>query len=267
MNILVLGTDIIEQEIIKLSQKSKLLDHLYTASNAPLDSIPNIEYRTLEELVKKSKALQIDLVLVADKNFIHDGTVDFLKKNLLNVISVNQKWFNLEYSRLVAKQLAAHYSINTPEIIKAPMVFPIVIKTDFPGMTKVVRTMNELVEVVESLDGERTFLEEYLEGEVFYLLSLWDGENLLTFSFDENLTEVQQDRLDLYKTKLSFMLSDEKADFIGFFTTKLIWSKNDWYILEYIMHLNEKSNLKSIRSDLLYVLNSAIYQKLNEIKY
>ncbi len=75
--------------------------------------------------------------------------------------------------------------------------------------------MQDLVNKMETLKGEKTFLEEYLEGEIYSLTSLWDGKNLLSFPI-ENLTEVQHDRLELYKTKLNFMLSDEKADFVGF---------------------------------------------------
>ena len=95
------------------------------------------------------------------------------------------------------------------------------------------------------------------------MLSVWDGKNLLSFPM-KNLTEVQTDRLDVYNTKLNFMLSDEKADFMGFFITRLLWAKNDWYVLEYIMHIGEKSDLNTIKPDFLYLLNSAIYQKLNE---
>ena len=84
--------------------------------------------------------------------------------------------------------------------------------------------MQDLVNKMETLKGEKTFLEEYLEGEIYSLTSLWDGKNLLSFPI-ENLTEVQHDRLELYKTKLNFMLSDEKADFVGFFTSKLLWTK------------------------------------------
>lgn len=266
MNILILGTGIVEQKLINICLKSRLLDHLYTASNEPLENIPNIEYDSWEELAQKAKIVQADLILVVDKILIQQGLVDFLKKKMLNVISVNQKWFNLESSRLVAKQLMNYYSVNNPEVIKAPIAFPIVIKTDSPGTTKLANTMQDLVKIVEELGGERTFLEEYLNGEVYYLLSLWDGKNLVSFPMQVNLTEVQEDRLDLYKTKLSFMLSDEKADFIGFFTTKMIWAKNDWHVLEYIMHLNKMSDLGSIKSDILYVLNLAIYQKLNELK-
>ena len=43
MNILILGTGEIEQTLIKLCQKSKLLDKIYTASNEPLDDIANID--------------------------------------------------------------------------------------------------------------------------------------------------------------------------------------------------------------------------------
>ena len=125
--------------------------------------------------------------------------------------------------------------------------------------------MQELIKIKESLSNENVYLEEFLNGDLFYLLSFWDGKNLIHFDPDFNFSEVQEERLDLYKTKLNFMLSDERADFIGFFTTKLIWAKNDWYVLDYIMRFNEKSDLNLIKSDFLYILNSAIYQKLNEI--
>lgn len=266
MNILVLGTSSVEKKLIKLCLKSKHLDHIYTASSQPLEDIPNIEYKTYEDLISKVKALQIDIVLVADKSLISNGITEIFRKNLINIISVNKKWLNLETSRLVAKQLMNYYSINNPNVIKAPVVFPLVIKTDNPNTTKIAYSMDELVEITKDLASSRTFLEDYLNGEISYLLSLWDGKNLYHFPLPFSLTEVQEDRLDLYKTKLSIMFSDEKPDFIGFFTSKLIWAKNDWYVIEYIMHLNEKPDLDVIKSDFLFILNSAIYQKLNEIQ-
>lgn len=266
MNILVVDTNAIEQELIDLCLKSKHLDHIYTASTISLDKIPNIEYEDFSDLAHKAKLLQIDLVLVANKELIQNGIVEILRKNMLNVISVNQKWFNLESSRLIAKQLMNHYSINNPLVLKAPISFPIVIKTDEPHTTKIAHSMNELVKIREELSGIEVFLEEFLTGDIYYLLSLWDGKNLLNFPLSCTLTEVQQDRLELYKTKLNFMFSDENANFIGFFISKLIWAKNDWHIIEYIMHLNKTAELKLIKSDFLTILNSAIYQKLDEIR-
>lgn len=265
MNILILGTGIVEQKLINLCLKSKHLDHIYTASKEPLKAIPNIEYENYEELISKAKSLQIDIVLVASKFLIQEGIVELFKRNLLNIISVNQKWLNLETSRLIAKQLINYYSINHPLAIKAPVTFPVVIKTNTPNTTKIANTMQELVTIREELGTKTVFLEEYLKGDIYYLLSLWDGKNLLNFPLSNSLTEVQEDRLELYKTKLQFMLSDEQANFIGFFTTKLIWAKNDWHILEYTMHLDEKPDLEKIQSDFLYILNLALYQKLNEL--
>ena len=265
MNILILGTGEIEQKLINLCLSSKHLDHIFTASKNPLNNIPNIEYNSFEEFAYKAQKIQADLILVADRIYIQNGLVDFCKKNRLNVVSITSKWFNLEYSRLIAKQLMNHYSINNPKTILAPIAFPIVIKTDTPYTTKIANSMQELISIRKDLEGQNVFLEEHLKGDVMYLLSLWDGKNLIHFDSSNSHTEVQYDRLDLLKTKLNFMFSDEKADFIGFFTTKLIWAKNDWYVLDFIMHINEKSDLNSIKSDFLYLLNSAIYQKLDEI--
>lgn len=241
---------------------SRLLDKLYTATFEPIENIPNIEFDSFEELADKAKALKIDIAITVDKDLIQAGIADILKKNLVNIIAVNKKWSNLETSRLVAKQLASYYSINVPETLKAPLSFPVIIKTDKPKGNFIANSMQDLINKMETLGGEKTYLEEYLEGEIYNLTSLWDGKNLLSFPIG-NLTEVQQDRMELYKTKLNFMLSDENADFTGFFTSKLLWAKNDWYLLEYKMRLDKNAQ---IQGDLLYILNAALYQKLNEIE-
>ena len=265
MNILIINTGVIEQKLIKLCLQSKMLHKIYTASSEPLEDIPNIEYSDWEDLVRKAKSLQIDIALVADKDLIKEGFVDYCKKKYLNVISANQKWFNLESSRLIAKQLLNYYSINTPEIIKVPITFPVVIKTDKREVTKVAYSMNDLVEIREEMTHKNSFLEEYLQGDVVYLLSLWDGKNLIHFNPNYSMSEVQIDRLDLLKTKINFMYSDEKPDFIGFFITKIIWAKNDWYVLDFTMHLDETFDLNLLKQDFIYLLNAVIYQKLEEI--
>ena len=64
---------------------------------------------------------------------------------------------------------------------------------------------------------------------------------------------------------MNFLLSDEKADFIGFFTSKLIWVNNEWYVLSYKMCADKYCPSKDFRYDFLFLLNSAIYRKLNEL--
>ncbi len=301
MNVLVVGSGGREHAICKSLKRSKLLDKLYIASSAVFEEAVDIRYSSYEELARKCKALQIDIVIVGPEAPICDGIADIFRKNKINIIAPTKKWSNLESSKLVAKQLMSHYSINNAPIIKAPTAFPLVLKAD--GLcggkgVKIIYSMDELVNQMEKLKedfpegAKKIFMEEYLEGEELSMISLWDGKNLLHFppardfkrlSLDKNspntggmgsycpvnLTEVQQDRLDLYKTKLNFMLSDEKADFIGFIYSGLIWAKNDWYVLEYNMRPGDpetQSILNQLETDFLYILNAAIYQKLNEIK-
>lgn len=261
MNILVIGK--LQQNILEAIIKSKFLDKLYTAGTDALEDIPHIEYESFEELAKKAHALKIDIAITTDKKLIQSGIADTLRKYLVNIFAVNKKWSNLETSRLVAKQLANYYNINTPQIIKAPLAFPIVIKSNKPNGNFIANSMQDLLQDMQTLEGQKTFLEEHLAGKVFNILSLWDGKNLFSFPV-ENLTEVQQDRLELYKTKLLIMLSDEKADFTGFFTSHLIWAKNDWYLLDYKMRIVDGVKIESAQ-DFLFILNSALYQKLNEI--
>ena len=127
--------------------------------------------------------------------------------------------------------------------------------------------MKDLIAIKEKYSQKNTFIEEYLAGDVYYLLSLWDGKNLLKFPLIQELTEVQEDRLELLNTKLGIMFSEEKADFIGFITTKIIWSKNDWHVLDFSMRINKKADINILKSDFLFILNSAIYQKLNEMVF
>jgi hypothetical protein len=260
LNILIIGE--LPENIIPIILKSKRLSKLYTATSTPIKSLPNIEYSDFKDLVFKAKTLGIDISITIDKELIENGISDYFKQNRLNLIAVNKKWFNLERSKLITKQLATYYSINVPEIIKAPMCFPVVLKCDTNDKIFIAYSMQELILKMNELQGETTFLEEFLEGQTIKLTSLWDGESLWCGEI-ENLTEVQKDRLELYKTKLNFMLSDENADFIGFFTSNLIWAKNDWYLLDYKMRLDKTFELKGI--DIIYLLTCAIYQKLNEI--
>lgn len=261
MNILLIGK--LQKNLLEAVIDSKFLDKLFTAGSKPLDGIPHIEFEDFNELAQKAKALKIDFAITIDKELIKSGIADVLRKNLVNIIAVNQKWFNLEASRLITKQLAGYYSINIPETIKAPLAFPVIIKTDKPKGRFIANSMQELLDKMQALEGEKTFLEEPLEGEIYKLLSIWDGKNLFNFPI-ENLTEVQQERLELYKTKLNFMMSDERANFTGFFTSILIWAKNDWYLLEYKMRIDRNISIQC-EKDFLFVLNSALYQKLNEI--
>ncbi|MCQ2739340.1 MAG: hypothetical protein MJ237_03840 [bacterium] len=261
MNILIIGEPY--ENLLNTISKSKLLDKLYTTRKT--EGYPNIEYLSFEEFISKAKALCIDVAINTDKDFVKCGFAENCKKFGINLFSVNQKWLNLETFRIATKHLLSYYSINIPQTIKVPVDFPVVFKSNDEKICDIVYSMQELIEKTRVTGEEKTYIEEYLDGDIFDFLYLWDGKNILQINKYEQLTEVQADRLDIFKTKLHFMLSDENADFVGFFTVRLIWAKNDWYVKEFIMGLDEKSAINNITTDFLYILNSAVYQKLNEL--
>ena len=263
MNILIIGK--LYDNLISAIQESKLPKKIYTATEDPIDELPNVKYYSIENLVQKARALQIDIAVNTDKSLIEKDIVEIFKDNRINLISVNKKWLNLETSRLASKKLMNYYSVNNPALIKAPSEFPVVLKTNSDKSTELAYSMEELVNKMQSLEGEKKYIEEFLEGENFDLLCLWDKKNLLFFNTPNPTNEVKDDRLYLLKTKLSFMFSDEKADFCGFFTIRLIWVKNDWYVKDFNMGFDENSVFNQTNKDFLYILNSAIYQKLNEV--
>ena len=90
MNILIISDGKLEEQFILLCQKSKYLNKIYTASKNVLNRIPNIEFNSFDDLVVKSRILQIDLIILTDKTLIQKGLVDFLKEKRINVISTNK---------------------------------------------------------------------------------------------------------------------------------------------------------------------------------
>ncbi len=258
MNILITGN--FSENIIDLLKKSKYTEKIYTAKDGGIEGFPNISYANFDELIQKAIDLKIDIAINTDVNLIGQGIAEVFEQSRINLISVNKKWLNLETSRLSAKKLLDYYKINNPKILKIPSDFPVVIKTDSTKEDFTVFSMDELLKTMESLRNKTIFLEEFTEGETFKLLAVWDRKNIKYFYAETPLTEVQEDRLDLLKTKLNFMFSDEKADFTGFLTINIIWYRNDWYVKDF-----ETGTVpENIDMDLVYVLNSAIYQKLGE---
>ena len=242
MNILIIGKPY--ENIITAIKKSRQTNRLYIAGSFRTENVPNIEFSDINELIEKAKTLEVDLAINLDQELIFQNIDYEFRRNKINIISVNKKWLNLETNVFAMKKLLNHYSINTPQIIKVPLTYPVMLKTE--DSEEIAYSMSELTERLEGMRGKSPYMEEFISGEPFDMLSLWDGKNIFYFNQPNPTTEVKNDRLDLLKTKLTFMLSDEDADFSGFFTTHLIWAKNDWYVKSFTMGINEKSVLNEI---------------------
>ena len=259
LNVLIAG----KGELIPLIRSSKLLNNLYVTSEEDVEGAESIRFNTFKELAIKCKSLQIDIVIVENEMWILQGIADVLRKNFVNCIAPVSRWAEITISNKQAKELLDKYNVANPSVLSFPNCFPVNLRADKICMTA--NSMKELIKFRQELNTypdeiiKTAFLEECIEGMKVSLTSLFDGRNLISFPV-QDLTDTQQLKLDEYSRKLEYMFNSEKAEFIGFISSELIWSGNEWY--------NQGFGLKFPKPDIdiLYILVSAIYQKLNEIK-
>ncbi len=182
---------------------------------------------------------------------------------------------------------------------------PTVIKAD--GLCKgkgvvIVHDEKKVGKIIEDLrknfgkNAQKILIEEFLQGEEISLISLWDGEEFLHFppardfkklNNSKNapntggmgafcpvlLTKEQQKKLDAYKKQLQNALIKEKADFVGFIYSGLIWAQKgkicDWHVLEYNVRIGDpecQAILTHLKSDFLEILYKASKGKLKTLK-
>lgn len=283
LNFLVLGSGGREHAIAQKLLESKILDKLYLAdANEGFSQLgENITYSDFEDLAKKSLELKIDILVVGPENPLCEGVVDVFKSFGIKCIGADKNWSRLESSKYFAKKFLEKHEIKTAkydfiETYKYGETYPIpcVIKAD--GLckgkgVKIVKTMPEAEKTVRKyLGGEfgeesKTLLvEEFLDGEELSLMSLWDGNNLVSLASARDfkrinadpdsantggmgaycpvsLSEEQEKKLKTYEKTLENALKSEKADFTGFVYSGLIWNKKerDFYVLEYNMRLGD----------------------------
>lgn len=259
LNVLIIG----EGKVFQLVKNSKFLNKIYVTSSNNDDEFINIKFNTFKELVKKCKSLRIDFVIVEDEKLIAQGIAETLQKNFINCIAINSYWYDLLKTYKTRTNLLAKYDISYPKLLKFPSEFPVYLKT--VGYKKQIFTMQDLIKEKKYIDenlprsiAENTYIEKDLGDKVFNFSSIYDGKNLRYFVENE-LSDIQNERLQIYFDKFKNLLIDEKANFMGFINSELVWFENDWYNLSFGIDFPKP------KIDFLFLLNSALYQKLNEI--
>lgn len=257
-NILIVG----EGKSVELIKNSKYLNKLYITSQIRIKDVLNIKFNTFRELARKCNALQIDIVLVEEEKWIQQGIADVLKQNYINCIACNAKWAELSLHNNFSRPLLEKYKIDIPQKIVLPVEYPVIVKAD--GITQKAGSMQEIIDIRQEIFnksseiGKTIYLEKYINGETYNIISLYDCENLLTFpeqNIDSNI-------LTAYNHKLEKLLKTEKADFVGFINSEIICFENKIYNIGF----NFEFSKPNFNADFIYLLNSAIYQKLNEIE-
>ncbi len=252
LNVLIAG----EGELLPLIKSSKFLKKLYATSE--IDGAVNIKFNTFAELAKKCKALQIDVVLVENEKWILQGIADVLRKKFVNCIAPNALMSEILTNSLSSRKFLSKYNISLPDKLKYPSTFPLFLRGK--GFKFKANTLDEVLQVKNLINktypqeiADTTFLEEFIEGEPFSVTSFFDGKTLKTFSKDSQILE--------YSNLLENALKQDKNDFIGFFSSKLIKFEGKIYNLGF--SLNYAKTL--FEKDFLFIVYCGIYQKLNEL--
>ena len=241
---------------------SKYLNKLYTTSDDEQEGTITVGFNTFQELCDKCKALQIDIVLVEEQKWILQGIADVMKKNYINCFAPTSKWTNLALYNSFANSLLLKYGIDIPPQTLLPKEYPVLVKAD--GILKKANSLQEIISIKKEIFetspeiAKTVYIEEYLKNKKYVVQSLYDGRNLYTFPNNN----FNQELLDEYSSKLEKLLQIENADFIGFINSYLIEENN-------ILH-NTGFSFEFLKpdceTDLLYILQLAIYQKLNDLK-
>lgn len=314
-NILLLGEDITTHAIASKIEESKRANKIYTETKFyNVNSIVIPKYSTIKEIISYVKNNNISLV-ISDSKYNSFGIIDSCNFHGIKAIGVNYNWSKLEGSKLLSKKFMKKYLIDTPDYIEFKdlqelldridnnLPYPIVLKLD--GYSKgigvfICYNKNELLESVSLIDNlklnadnSKIILEEFIDGDEFVVVSLWDGKNLRpmlpikdykrlsdkktapnTSSMGSyapfDISKHQNNQINAYHKKLEFALKSEKADFIGPIYSVFISTNSRLYNLEYNMRLGIPDGavlLNHLENDIVDLYECLLEQRLDNFNY
>ena len=321
-NVLVYGSGAREHALAFNISQSPLLNKLFLA-------LPNDGFKHLGQEIGVEKDDEIDLVVIGPEAPLIDGIVDYFKKCGIKCIGADKKWAQLEGSKSFAKEFMKKHDIPTAKyfvitkgqevngkwemengklescrlgFLPQQIITPIVIKADGLCGGKGVCICETIKDAKKTVDeflsgkwgkaSEKVIVEEKLEGEEISVMSLFDGETLLSFipardykklNLGQNapntggmgafcpveLTTQQEKDLKDYLKKLETALKEEKTDFTGVIYSGLILTQDGIKVLEYNMRFGDpeiQALLCHLNCDILEVFIKASEKKLNEVE-
>ncbi|MBN1501022.1 MAG: phosphoribosylamine--glycine ligase [Spirochaetes bacterium] len=154
-----------------------------------------IDIKNHSEVIRYVRENSIDMVVIGPEAPLVDGLADSLNAAGISVFGPEKAAAELEGSKIFAKKIMMKYNVPTAEYyeftsksgildqIEKTVKFPIVIKLDGLAAGKGVGIPQNKTEAVEFInevytDGNRIFIEEFLEGEEVSILGISDGKNI-----------------------------------------------------------------------------------------
>ena len=309
MRALIIGSGAREHALAWKILQSPLLEKLYLyGANDGFSHLGQvIEAKNFAELSEIAKSENINLAIIGPEIPLIEGIVDIFNCEGIACIGVDKYWAQLEGSKVFAKKFMQKHGLKTAkyEIIQDENTLPdlgyqLVLKAD--GLCRgkgvcVVKDDGEAKNTIkEYLDGKfgdasKTIVaEEFLEGQEFSLISLFDGETLLPFvpardfkkleNGDKGpntggmgaycpvvFSEEQAQKLEIFINQLQEALVLEKADFTGVIYSGLIWAKEDYYLLEFNMRFGDpetQAMMMHLDSDILEIFDLCTKKQLKK---
>lgn len=317
-NVLVYGSGGRENALAYKISQSPLLNKLFLA--LPNDGFKNlgeeIIFSDFEDLAQKCLETKIDLVVIGPEDPLSKGIVDVLNSKGIKCIGANKKWATLESSKKFAKEFMSKHNIPTAkylvvnskeDIEKTISQFstPPVLKADGLAAGKGVHLSADMADAKNTLEeflsgkygaaSSAVVVEELLEGEELSIISIFDGETLLSFVpardykrlYDGQvgpntggmgaycpvqISQAQNDDLQKYVKQLESALKAEKADFSGIIYSGLMLTLSGIKVLEYNMRFGDPETqplMYHLESDILEIFINATEKKLKntELKW
>lgn len=310
-NVLVYGSGGRENALAYKISQSPLLNKLFLA--LPNDGFKNlgeeITFSDFKDLAQKCLENKIDLVVIGPEDPLSKGIVDVLNSKGIKCIGANKKWATLESSKKFAKEFMSKHNIPTAkylvvnskeDIEKTISQFstPPVLKADGLAAGKGVHLSADMADAKNTLEeflggkygaaSSAVVVEELLEGEELSIISIFDGETLLSFVpardykrlYDGQvgpntggmgaycpvkISPEQNDDLQKYVKQLESALKSEKADFSGIIYSGLMLTPSGIKVLEYNMRFGDPETqplMYHLESDILEIFINATEKKL-----
>lgn len=313
INVLVYGSGARENALAWKISQSPLLNKLFLA--LPNDGFKNlgeeIIFSDFEDLAKKCLTKKVDLVVIGPEDPLSKGIVDVLCEHGIKCIGANKKWAQLESSKKYAKEFmqrhkiptAKYLVVNSKDEIKNALVqfsHPPVLKADGLAAGKGVHLSIDMADAEQTLNeflggkygsaSSSVVVEEFLTGEELSVISIFDGETLLSFVpardykrlkegqigpntggmgayCPVNLTESQKTDLQKYLSRLKNGLKADNADFVGVVYSGLMLTQDGINVLEYNMRFGDPETqplMYHLDRDILEIFINATEKKLAE---
>lgn len=314
-NVLVYGSGARENALAWKISQSPLLNKLFLA--LPNDGFKRlgeeIKFSDFEDLAKKAVKAKVTLAVIGPEDPLSKGVVDIFGEHGIKCIGADQKWARLESSKKFAKEFMIKHSIptakycvvdNVDEIGACLKQFstPPVLKADGLAAGKGVHLCTSMKDakytLSDFLNGKygtastSVVVEEKLVGEELSIISLFDGNCLLSFVPARDykrlnngqvgpntggmgaycpveISQVQQVDLNKYLNQLEDALKAEKADFSGVIYSGLMLGKNGIKVLEYNMRFGDPETqplMMHLDCDILEIFLAATEKSLKNVE-